>query len=477
MSPRSYCEKPFWTGRGVLFFFLSILLCVTALGQEIEGIGEIEGEAPEAEVEEPEGIGETEGEAPEAEVEEPEGIGETEGELPEAEVEEPEGIGETEAEAPEAEIEEIEGIGEIEEEAPEIEEIEGIGEIEEEAPEIEETEGMEIEDEVVEIEEIEEVPLEEAVPSWRQWELGLQTGRMVLTGSASSKDTLAYGFYILYRLRGIGEADDGTSVEVQGRHGFELNVNQFKTDYNRTFGVSSGSDALPVSLNFGGTKLTLPMGWYGLEAEGEYAYTTVSVNYIYTQLNKRQRLRPVTFYAVGGGGYVFGSSDSFLLRGHVRQLCDPSDSNALTDQRCLNQFGQFNEFQKLAGSVDEMGNGSGICDVSDPLYNATACTNAQKALSFFDFEFHDATVITFGGGVRWQMSPRWVVNFEVRDFLMPFDDSGFLATGKKAVGEMGTRSEWTFDKQDAKGHSFLIRISIARNFQRFFGIGGGPKKQ
>jgi hypothetical protein len=109
--------------------------------------------------------------------------------------------------------------------------------------------------------------------------------------------------------------------------------------------------------------------------------------------------------------------------------------------------------------------------------NYQLCTNAQKALSFFDFEFLSATVVSFGGGVRWQMSPRWVVNFEVRDFLMPFDDSDFLATGKKAVGELGTRSEWTFDKQETDGHSFYIRLSIARSFQRLFGIGGGRKKQ
>jgi hypothetical protein len=183
-----------------------------------------------------------------------------------------------------------------------------------------------------EIGELEETALREEErrrDSWNQWEFGLQTGRMVLTGSAFSDDAFTYGAQVLYRFRGTGKGRDGVPMDIQGRHGVEVSAIRYETDYFASHDIFTGAEAFPLFLAFGDATLSVPNGWFSMEASGSYSYNVVSANYIFTQLDRKGRLTKVRPYYLAGVGYAFGDAD-IRIRTRVRQvkcLDDPDDCN------------------------------------------------------------------------------------------------------------------------------------------------------
>lgn len=287
-------------------------------------------------------------------------------------------------------------------------------------------------------------PGEKETASWRRWEAGFLAGRLALTGNAYSQDAFTAGFQVSYRFGSKAKGRDGIVREVQGRHGIEIGALAYETDYFADHSLFTDSDALPLHLKFGNIQMTFPNGWFAMQADGQYRYTVVSVNYIYSQLDKRFRLRKITPYYVAGVGYAFGSAD-VAISARVRQIaCDPSDP------ACVN-------WDYVYGTIADSG-GSGICNPSDPNYNDMLCDQASIAREFFRYEFRSAPTLHIGAGLRWQWKPKWVVNFEIRDHLVLYDDSHFPAPGGTDL------NVYEFLQTEVYGHSFLVKVAILRNF-------------
>jgi hypothetical protein len=259
------------------------------------------------------------------------------------------------------------------------------------------------------LKDLEETPVEEAKkPRWKHWEAAPVLGWMAMSSSTNSDSTFGYGALVRYRFKTKGKRADNVETDIEGRHGIEARFVSFSTDYFAEQHLFSGNDALPLILDVGGKSIQLNTARLHPVAEGPYRYSILSVNYIYTNLPKKNLKMPrVTPFVLGGLGYAFGSD-----------------------------------------SIDFH------------MYNTDGTINTL-ADQFFSFEFESEPVIHLGAGVRWQLGHekkrRWVGTFEVLDYVIEYDDSVFLRGGR-------LNNKFFFDEDTVYGHNFLAHVTFGCTF-------------